>query len=159
TAESVSKAAELQATKAKLMRASLEVSDCVLRAPFDGEIATRSADPGAFVRPGNPVVTVVDRRTVRVSADVPEIDFDVVAPERPGRIGMLATRRKITGKVARRSPAADPSTRTVHFEIDLSDSKREIPVGTTAEVTIEVGEPAGATEIPLIAASVRGGSA
>src|SRR5262249_1814247 len=35
----------------------------------------------------------------------------------------------------------------------------EIPVGTTAELTIEVGEPVPASEIPLIAASVRGSSA
>ena len=35
-----------------MQRATLEVNDCVLRAPFDGEIAARSVDPGAFVRPG-----------------------------------------------------------------------------------------------------------
>ncbi len=34
-------------------RPRLEVSDCVLRAPFDGEVATRTVDPGAFVRPGH----------------------------------------------------------------------------------------------------------
>jgi len=37
------------------------VSDCVLRAPFDGEIATRLVDPGAFVRPGTSIVSVIDR--------------------------------------------------------------------------------------------------
>ena len=42
-----------------------------LRAPFNGEVATRTIDPGAFVRPGNSLVSVVDRTTVRITA-VPE---------------------------------------------------------------------------------------
>ena len=159
TAESASKQAELLSTQAKLMRASLEVSDCVLRAPFDGEIAMRTVDPGAFVRPGNPIVSVVDRQTVRLTADAPEIDFDVVQPGRPLRIRMMATGKEVSAQISRRSPAADPSTRTVHFEADLADPNKEIPVGTTAEAIIEVGEPVPATEIPLVAAQVRGGTA
>ena len=40
--------------------------------------------------------------------------------------------------LARRSPAADPATRTVHFELDVADPDRRIPVHTTAELVIEV---------------------
>ena len=44
-ADSASKEAELMSTKARLERATLEVSDCVLRSPFDGEIG-RSREIG-----------------------------------------------------------------------------------------------------------------
>jgi multidrug efflux pump subunit AcrA (membrane-fusion protein) len=44
----------------------------------------------------------------------------------------------------------------VHFELDVPDPTKEIPVGTTGELRIEIGEPLPATEIPLSAASVRG---
>jgi hypothetical protein len=71
----------------------------------------------------------------------------------------VATRRDLTGAVARRSPAADPGTRTVHFEIDVADAARAIPVGTTAEITVDVGAPTDAAEIPLTAATVRGARA
>ena len=50
-------------------------------------------------------------------------------------------------------------TRTVHFEIDIPDPTRSIPVGTTGEVHIDVGIPVAATEIPLYAATVRGSKA
>jgi RND family efflux transporter MFP subunit len=146
-------------TQAKMQRASLEVNDCVLRAPFTGEIATRAADPGAFAHPGTAVATLVDRATVRIVAEVPEADFDVVAPTTPVRVVALATNRELRGTIARRSPAADVSTRTVHLEIDVPDPKRTLPVGTTAEIAMDVGEPVAATEIPLVAASVRGGKA
>jgi membrane fusion protein (multidrug efflux system) len=158
-AESAAKQADLESTEARLQRATLEVNDCVLRAPFAGEIASRSVDPGAFVHPGESVATIVDRATVRATVEVPEIDFEYVAPGTLVRIRALANDRELAGTIARRSPAADPSTRTVHFEIDVPDPKRQLPVGTTAELTIDVGKPKPATEVPLIAASVRGSKA
>jgi RND family efflux transporter MFP subunit len=155
-ADSASKQAQLMETQAKMQRASLEVSDCVLRAPFAGEISARLVDPGAFVRPGSEVATLVDRGTVRVVAETPEGDFDMVDVGTPVQIRALATNRELRAKIARRSPAADPSTRTVHIEIDVPDPDRSLPVGTTAELAIDVGQPTAATEVPLIAASVRG---
>ena len=148
--------AQLMATQAKLVGSSLAVSDCILRAPFDGEVSDRMVDPGAFVRPGNAVVSVVDRSTVRVTAEVPEGDFSIVGPATHVRIKMLATGSQASGVIARRSPAADESTRTVHFEIDLPDPDRQFPVGTTAELTIDVGAPRPATVVPSIAAAIRG---
>jgi RND family efflux transporter MFP subunit len=155
-ADSASKEAQLMETQAKMQRATLEVNDCILRAPFAGEISARLVDPGAFVRPGSEVATVVDRRTVRVVAEVPEGDFDVVGVATPVEIRALAVNRELHAKVARRSPAADLSTRTAHMEIDVPDPDRSLPVGTTAEIELDVGAPTAATEVPLIAASVRG---
>jgi RND family efflux transporter MFP subunit len=158
-ADSASKEAELMETQAKMQRATLEVSDCILRAPFAGEISARMVDPGAFVRPGTTVATIVDRSSVRVVADVPEGDFDVVGRGTPVRMRALATKQDLRANIARLSPAADPSTRTMHLEIDVPDPDRSLPVGTTAELTVEVGQPIPATEIPLLAASVRGAKA
>jgi RND family efflux transporter MFP subunit len=135
------------------------VDDCVLRAPFAGEIADRFADPGAFVRPGNPVVTVIDRGMVRVVADAPESDFTVIAPGTPIEIEVEATGARSEAKVSRRAPAADEVTRTVRFEIDVPNAEHQVPVGTTARLTIHVGEPHPATVVPLRAATLRGDQA
>lgn len=155
-AQSAASEAELQAMRAKLARKSLEVGDCVLRSPFDGEVATRSVDPGAFARPGVAIVSVVDRSQVRFVTDVPENDFTAVAPGRAVEIVVLATGQKLGGVISRRAPAADPATRTLRFEVDLADPERHIPVGTTGEARLAVGDPAPATVVPLHAASVRG---
>jgi membrane fusion protein, multidrug efflux system len=158
-AGSESELAELMATQAKLSSSSLAVNDCVLRAPFEGEVSRRLVDPGVFVRPGTPVVSVVDRSTVRVTADVPEVDYGFVGPGSAVKIRLLATGAEATGKIARTSPSASEATRTVHFEIDVPDPERKFPVGTTAELTIDVGEPQPATVLPGVAASVRGDKA
>src|SRR5262249_10523067 len=108
------------------------------------------------VRPGDALAVLVDRHTVRVTADVPEGDFGVVGPDTPVHIRALATGKEVAGKVSRRSPSADESTRTIHLEIDVPDPQRSLPVGTGAELTVEVGEPVASSAVPLGAASVRG---
>jgi len=127
TAESTSKQAELLSAQAKLLTASLEVSDCIMRAPFDGEIAKRLMDPGTFARPGGIVVTVVDRNTVRVIADVPEGDFAAVAPGTPAKYPCSCYRSRPDRQHFATIPAADPSTRTIHLEIDLCRSGTQAP--------------------------------
>ena len=155
-AESESKAAQLLGLKAQLMGTDLQVADCVLRSPFDGEISDRQMDPGAFAKPGSSIVTVVDRGTIRLTADVPEDDFADVPDGTPVNVTVLATDQKLSAKVSRRAPAADPGTRTVHIEIDIPNRDRSIPVNTTAELYVDVGQPVPATELPLSAAALRG---
>lgn len=151
--------AEVESMKASLAAKSLEVDDCILRAPFNGEVADRYVDPGAYVRPGNPIVAVVDRSMVRVTADAPESDFAVVAPSVPVQMRAESTGAVLTAPVSRRAPAADEVTRTVHFEIDVPNPTRALPVGTTATLTIQVGQPADASIVPLRAATIRGDKA
>jgi len=155
SAQSAAKQAELLAEKARLVGTSLEVNDCILRAPFAGEVATRSIDPGGFVRPGNTIVSVIDRSTVRMSADVPENDFDNVAPGKAATLRIFATGQELAAAITRRAPGADASTRTIHIEVDLPDPKKQIPVGTTAELQVELGKPVSATALPLSAATLR----
>jgi RND family efflux transporter MFP subunit len=158
-AQSASQEAELEATKAKLASTALEVNDCVLRSPFDGEISRRTVDPGGFVRPGTAIVSVVDRSTIRMAADAPESDFEIVRPGTKVMVRAFATGKEMQATITRRAPAADVATRTVHFEIDIPDPNHAIPVGTTGEVHIDVGEPVPASEIPVAAATIRGAKA
>jgi RND family efflux transporter MFP subunit len=158
-AESTSKEAQFVALQAQMMGSALQVDDCVLRAPFDGEISERMVDPGAFVHPGNAIVTIVDRNVVRVTADVPEEDFGAVAPQTPVRIQVVSTGQKTQGNISRRAPAADLGTRTVHVEIDLPNGDHRFPVNTTALLGIDVGKPMPASRIPLTAATLRGKNA
>ncbi len=160
--ESEQKLAQSEAESSRALEASaraasarLGVKDCVLTAPFDGEIATRVADPGAFVRPGEPIISIVDRSTDRVTLDVPEKDFELLPVGTEVRIDVLSTGARVTAKVSRRAPKADPATRTVHVEIDVPDPARSIPVGTTAIVHVEVGRPVAASALPAYAATVH----
>jgi multidrug efflux pump subunit AcrA (membrane-fusion protein) len=93
---------------------------------------------------------------LRIVADAPEADFAVVAPDAAVAIEVEATGARLDAKVSRRSPAADETTRTVHFELDVPNADHKLPVGATARMTIDVGKQMPATLIPLRAATVRG---
>jgi membrane fusion protein, multidrug efflux system len=159
TAQSTAEAAQLAQSRAQVQAAAQSVDDCVMRAPFDGEIGTRSVDPGAFVGPGANIVSIVDRATERVVADAPEKDFSELAPGVPVRVELLATEAKLTATVSRRAPRADAKTRTVHFEIDIADPERTFPIDTTALVDVDVGKQLAATAIPIYAVTEQGAKA
>jgi membrane fusion protein, multidrug efflux system len=155
SARSDSEAAELAAQQANLSKSTLDVNDCIVRAPFDGEVSLRLVDPGAFVRPGVEMIGVVDRSTVRMTADAPESDFDAIPPGTKVTVHVVSTKLDIPASITRRAPSADPGTRTVHFEIDLDDSDRHIPVDTTGEVHVPVGQSVPATAVPLSAVTMN----
>jgi membrane fusion protein (multidrug efflux system) len=154
-ARSQEQQAQLLSEQAQLANTSLQVDDCVLRAPFDGEVGSRTLDPGAFVHPGTPILSVIDRGKVIVMVDAPEKDFELVAPGTKVTLQVIATGQELHSTIARRAPKADASTRTIHFEIDLPDPARELPVGTTGHIHIDVGKPVAAVRIPLYAAAVK----
>lgn len=155
-AQNAEQQAQLQSTLARLTESSLASADCVLRAPFDGEVDERFLDPGAYVRPGLPVLRLVDRSTLRLEVDVPETDYGLVEPGTPVRVKVLATGETLETKVSRRSPMAEPGTRTIRVEMDVDGAVGHFPVGATARVTVEMGEPRPAVELPLAAATVHG---
>lgn len=148
--------AQVDALRAQLAGKSLEVQDCTLRAPFAGEIGERLLDPGAFVRPGATMLTVIDRHLVRVVADAPEVDVNGLKEHTPVTVRLIANGTTMPAVISRLAPSADPLTRTVHFEIDLDPQLVAVPVGTSAEIRVAVGDAVAATMIPLTAAKVRG---
>ncbi len=102
---------------------------------------TRFIDPGAFVRPGAAIVTVVDRSTVRVTADAPGDRLRRRRAGTPGDGPRLATGKDLRGH--HRAAARRPPTRPRAPSTSRSTSPtraRAIPVGTTGEVHIDVGD-------------------
>jgi len=155
-AEVQSESAKLEAAQAQMASSNLEFQDTIQRAPFDGEIGERFLDPGAFVRPGNYIVSVVDRSRVICASDAPEQDHPFLSVGRAVHLRLLATSRELDGTISRVSPSADPSTRTLHFEVDLDNQDRAIPVGTSVEMLILENAGRNVIHLPTAAAKVEG---
>jgi RND family efflux transporter MFP subunit len=155
-AEVQSEKAKLEAAQAQMASSDVEYQDTIQRAPFDGEIGERFLDPGAFVRPGNYIVSVVDRTRVICATDAPEQDHPFLQVGRAVHLRLLATGTELDGKIARVSPSADPSTRTLHFEVDLDNKDLAIPVGTSVEMMIKESAGQNVIHLPSAAAKVEG---
>ncbi|MGA2079988.1 MAG: efflux RND transporter periplasmic adaptor subunit [Holophaga sp.] len=151
-----SEKAKLEAAQAQMATSDLEVQDTTQRAPFDGEIANRYLDPGAYVRPGDFILEVIDRNQVRCATDAPEEDHPFLRVGRMVHLHLLANGREMDAKISRVSPAADPATRTIHFEVDLENQDHSIPVGTTADLLILEISGRQVIQVPSAAVKVEG---
>ncbi len=158
-AETKSEQAKLEAAKAQMISTDVEFRDTVQRAPFNGEVGDRYLDPGAFVRPGTNILSVVDRNKVRCCTDAPEGDHPFLSVGRIVHLNLLANSKELDARISRVSPAADASTRTIHFEVDLDNKDRSFPVGTTAEMLILESAGREVVQLPSAAAMVQGNRA
>jgi len=134
-----------------------------IRAPFDGVVTQRFADPGALVQNASsstnaqPVVTVaqVDRLLVTVYLDqglarrVKTGDPVRVVPDR-------SPDQKQQARISRLSGALDPRTRTLTAEVDVDNRQGLFLPGSSVQVLI--GKPGeGGFTLPLEAIAQRQG--
>ena len=137
--------AELEAAKASLDRAKLDLSKTRVAAPFDGVVATKDAEVGDLVQVGDLIATVVDLDPLLIVAKVSEREVGLLTQ------GGLAEARLITGEtvqgiVSYIAPRADENTRTFRVEVEISDTGNRLKAGVTAELQL----PAKQSEAHLI---------
>ena len=128
-------AALLEAAKAELTRAELDIEYMQIRAPFDGALQERHVEVGDFVASGDPIATIVDDRTIIVSAAVSEYDAKHVAVGEEAS-AILATGEHVSGRIRYVAPVADEATRTFTVELEIDNSDGALRAGVSAELRI-----------------------
>jgi multidrug efflux system membrane fusion protein len=127
--------AMLEAAKAELTRARLDLDYMTIRAPFDGALQSRVAEIGDFVKLGDPIAIFVDNRTIIVSANVSEFDARFVEAGQAAE-ARLATGETVRGTVRYVAPVADEATRTFLVELQVDNSDGKLRAGGTAELRL-----------------------
>lgn len=150
-----SKAAEAQTRAA---RAQLEVSRnqagyATLRAPRDGVIATRQAEVGQVLAPGETVFTLAVEGAREVLISLPEGRIREFEVGQPVMVELWsAPGRRYAGSVREISPAADPRTRTYAARVALADeAAAEVELGQSARVYVQEQGAEAALSVPLSA--------
>lgn len=131
--------AMLEAAKAELTRAQLDLDYMYVRAPFGGALQSRSVEIGDFVKRGDPVATYVDNRTIIVSANVSEFDAQYVSVGQHAE-ATLATGETVHGHIRYVAPVADEATRTFQVELEVANTDGRLRAGGTAELHIPAEE-------------------
>lgn len=127
--------AQLEASRAELKRAELDLDYMTVRAPFDGALQSRMVEVGDFVSVGDPIATFVDNRTIIVSANVSEFDARFVDVGKTAE-ARLATGDSVRGRIRYVAPVADAATRTFAVEMEVDNSDGALRAGGTAELYI-----------------------
>lgn len=141
--------------EAGVSQASTAMGFTRVRAPFDGVVIARFAEPGALAAPGAPLLAVEDPSRFRLEAQVDESKIGVVKLGESVPVVIDSLRdQAIEGKVVQIVPAADPASRTFTVKIDLP-SNSQLRSGLFGRVRFPRGERE-AIEIPKSAVLSRG---
>ena len=161
--------ASLAAAQERIQQRSVEGSELLIRAPFDGVITQRFAEPGAFVTPtttasataGATSSSIVElSQGLEVAAKVPESDIGRI------RVGQTASVRvdafpdqRFSARVREIAPRAIKTDNVTSFvvELDLKDPAPDLRIGMTVDVDFQTGRTATSTLVPTVAIVTENG--
>lgn len=145
-------AAEVNAEKAALAQAELNLRDAYVRAPMDGVLQTRTVQTGQYVTPGHVLATLLRRDPLLVRFRVPEADVARIKPGMTARFSVRSDSRAYSAKITHVAAAADDQSRMVPVTAEVA--KQDVEVlrpGAFASVAVPVEAARGAPVIPQTA--------
>src|SRR6266849_2546701 len=111
--------AEAERARAQLEEARANRRDLRVVAPFNGTVATRTAEPGEVVMAGTAVITLVNLAEVYLRAFVPEGQIGRVSVGQPARVYLdSAAAKPIDAYVLRVDPQASFTPENTYFRED-----------------------------------------
>lgn len=111
--------AELARRRAQLQEAEANRSDLQIVAPFEGTVATRSAEPGEVVSPGKAIVTILNPGLIYLRAFIPEGEIGRVRTGQSARVYLDSNpKHPLEATVARIDPQASFTPENTYFRDD-----------------------------------------
>ena len=126
---------DLNAAKAQLKQAEIELSWTEVKANASGVVQDPIAEVGHVMSAGDTCVTLVDSDPMFFSGQLSERAVNSVKKGMNASV-KLVTGQTVTGTVTYLAPSADPQTRTFATEIRLDQADTEIRDGLSASASI-----------------------
>jgi RND family efflux transporter MFP subunit len=114
--EILNRRAVLSQRRSELDLARQQLTDTVLKAPFEGAVRERHVSVGQYVATGQTIVTLVRLHPLRLRLAVPERAAAGIEVGLEVRVEVDGDAVERTGRVARLSPAYDEGSRTLMVE-------------------------------------------
>ena len=136
----------LETQRADLRLAELDLEHTHVQPPFRGTISRLTVEKGQFVRPGDPLLRLMDRARIEIPVALALDDFFKLQARleagRPIPVELAETETaapRWRGRVVRSSPQADPATRTVNVFVEVDNTGLEAPLlpGTFVQARID----------------------
>ena len=137
------------------LRGPGQLSYAKVYSPLDGIVLSKNIEPGEYVAPGTPVVTVADLENIWLRAYIDETDLEPGegAARRP-RSPPTLSRQGLRGPRLLHLPEAEFTPKTVQTEkervklvyrikIDIQNPDMELKPGMPADATIKEGKGRG----------------
>lgn len=134
--QALSAQAGLDAAKAAVKQAEIELDNINIRAPFSGIYANHMAEIGDYLGPGQPCGQLIELDPLNVVIDLTEAQLALVAKDQTADI-KLATGETVIGSVTFIDSIANPATRTFKAELSVPNKDMSLKAGVTASVILQ----------------------
>lgn len=129
--------AALEAARGQRQEVEAQLAYTTLRAPFDGVITRRMADPGDLAAPGQPLLILTGTGALRLVADLPARRAGVLRPGSEVTFRIDGITQPIPGVVERVVEAVGAQARTFRVEAVTRTAIPTVIPGTYARMQIE----------------------
>jgi len=130
--------AALNEAEAGLREVGQKLDYTTVRAPYDGYVSKRWVQVGEAVQPGQPLVSGVSLKQLRVSVQVPQSAVEAIRKYHGAQILLGGKRLKVDKVIV--FPYADPDTHTFNVRLELDGEHAGLYPGMTVKVAFAVGE-------------------
>ncbi|CAI8382370.1 MAG: hypothetical protein CBD03_04445 [Rhizobiales bacterium TMED143] len=145
--------ANFDAAEASVKMHEVEFERTRIKAPFDGILDQLPVKTGAFIAPGQPCGTLIDKDPLLVVAHVAESQINKVQMGAPAT-AVLATGESVSGFVRYVAESPSLATRTFQIEVEVKNKDFLLRDGISADLEIE-SERTRASQIPRSALTLN----
>jgi len=121
TSNAAISAADVEGLKASLRATERAVEKCVILAPFDAVVISKMANLGDYLIPGSPVLRLLDRNNVEVSAKVQEQDLELL--KRAKGVAFIANDKRYPLKLRAILPLMESRIRSYEVRLEFTADK------------------------------------
>ena len=125
---------DLSVPESSLADAKLNLSYCIVKAPFAGKLAEIRTQEYETVRPGQPLFRIIDDNRLLAVMNVPLNDVALTTVGNPVVVSVSGTDRKAKGTVYEVAPQADHRTGTVRIRVLIDNGDGKLRAGMTGEL-------------------------
>lgn len=150
--------AKVDAARAELRMADINLKNTTVRAPFAGVVSQRHTDVGAFLNVGDRVVTLINDSEMEIEAEIPSARLNGLGAGTVVR-GELEDKTPFEAAVRAVVPHENPlaRTRTVRLSANIGTNGSRIAVNQSVRLMIPVGKPRQVVSVHKDAVVQRGG--
>ena len=128
---------KVEQAEASLSAARKMLEDCSIYAPIDGVVGKKWVSAGETALPSQPVLTILDIKTLKVKVSIPEKEISSIKPGTASSISIEAIGDKtLEGGAIEKGVVADALTHTYDIRIALPNPDGEILPGMVAKVCL-----------------------
>jgi len=133
-------AANLKSTREQEAAQAALVAKKTVRAPFGGRLGITTVNPGQYLNPGDPIVTLESVDPIYVDFRLPQDNLSAIAVGQTVRVTADAFPGKtFEGKITSIDPLVDPSTRNFQAEATIRNPEQKLLPGMFVRTTVDAG--------------------